>query len=134
VEVLGPGKKESRTVELATRSGFEAGRGDNEGTLVIEVGIPLRKGEGIAVAAPLDPSRTVVGLGLVTPDPPQGRGQPGGGGPAGGAGGPGGRGGGGRGGGMPPGGGMGGPPPGADQGKALNVWTTLELAGPRTGL
>ena len=132
VEVLGPGEKESHVVNLPDRSGFEAARGDNQGALLIEIAIPLRKADGVADAAPIGPLGTVTSLGLVTPDiPMQGRGQPGEGGPGGGAGRPGGGGMGGGPGGM--GGRMGGPPPsggpgGGGQGKGLKVWTTIELA------
>ena len=134
IEVLGPGEKEIHIVNFPDRNGFEVARGDNQGTLLIEIAIPLRTAEGVAFAAPIDPAGKAPGLGLVTPDVPmQGRGQPG----EGGRGGGGGRsGGGGMGGGMGRGGmggGMGGPPPGggpggAGQGKELKVWTTIELA------
>jgi hypothetical protein len=131
VEILGPGEKESHIVDLTVRNGVEAAFGDNQGTLLIELAIPLRTADGITFAAPVDWSQKVVGLGLVTPDAPsQGRVQPPEGGPAGGGGGGGGgRGGrGGMGGGMGRGGGFGGPPPGGGQGKELKVWTTIELA------
>lgn len=126
VEVLGPGGKASHIIDLTRRTDFEVARGDNQGTLLIEVSIPLGTAGGIAFAAPVDPSRKVIGLGLVTPEvPSQGRGQPGEGGPGGRAGRSGDRGGmGGRGSGM----GRGGPPPGGAQGKELKVWTSIELA------
>lgn len=116
IEVLGPGEKEIHIVNFPDRSGFEAARNDNQGTLLIEIAIPLRTADGVAFAAPIDPSGKVPGLGLVTPDAPtQGRGQPG----------EGGSGGGGRSGGGGTGrGGMG----GGGQGKELKVWTTIELA------
>jgi hypothetical protein len=140
VEVLGPAEKEIHIVDLGERAGFEVVRGDNHGTLLIELAIPLRTSDGVAFAAPVNPSRKAIGLGLVTPDvPTQGRGQPGEGGRGGPPGG-GGMGGGGIGGGggmggsmgRGGGGGMGGPGggqgPGGSHGKELKVWTSLELA------
>ena len=134
IEVLGPGEKETHIVNFPDRNGFEAARGDNLGSLLIEIAIPLRTAEGVAFAAPIDLSGKAPGLGLVTPDVlMQGRGQPGEGGRGGGGGrsGGGGMGGGTGRGGM--GGGMAGPPPGggpggAGQSKELKVWTTIEWA------
>jgi hypothetical protein len=133
VEVLGPAEKESHIVDLAGRTGLEVVQGDNQGTLLIEVAIPLRTSDGIAFAAPVDPSQKTIGFGLVTPDiSSQGRGRPGEGGRGGGR-----PGGGGMGGGMGRGGGFGPPPdggrgPGGGQAKGLNAWTSIELA-PRSG-
>jgi len=137
VEVIGPKEKESHIVDLATRTDFQVARGDNQGTLLIELAIPLRPAEGSEIAAPAAESRNTFGLGFVTPDvPAAGRGSSGGGAPGGGGGGRGGMGGGmgggmlgGMGGGRGPGGAPpGGAPPGGEQGKELKAWTTLELA------
>jgi len=124
VELIGPAKDQRRMIEQDIPFGIRAAVGNHEGTLVVEFGIPLLgHGDG-GVGLALESSRAVIGLGLVTPDPPRNAGARGDGRGSGG----GGRGGGGRGGG-PPGGGA--PPQGPDgvgSGKALKAWTTVALA------
>jgi hypothetical protein len=124
VEVLGPGKDQRRLVEQDTTSWIRAAVGNQEGTLFLEFAIPLVTEETGRDGLVLGVRQSVIGLGLITPDPPRNAAAPGEGRVAGGRIG----GGGGRGG--PPGGGM--PPPGRpDVGKAVKSWTTVALAAPR---
>jgi hypothetical protein len=126
VEVIGPGEDESRIVDL--QSGgvrtVEAATGDFEGTLLIELAVPLRAIDEYPYSPNVPAGQKVVGLGLITPDePPRGRGgrdgdAPGRGGSA-----------------VPRGGGMRGRGMGGAgmeelrrAGKSINVWTTIELA------
>ena len=133
VEVIGPVEKERHIVDLARPMGFAVASGDNAGTLLIELAMPLRVAADIPYAPTLIAGKSVIGIGFVTSDPPRTGGAPSGGPGGGGRGGmPGGRGGGmggGRGGGMPGGGpdGRG----GDAQGKAFKIWTTLALATPQ---
>lgn len=133
VEVIGPGEDEARIVDLPNGGvhAVEAATGDFEGTLLIELAVPLRAIDQHPYSPNVPEAQKVLGLGLVTPDePPQGRGGREGGAP--------GRGGGAvpRGGGMPGGGGMTGRGMGGSgmedprrvSGKSINVWTTIELA------
>lgn len=126
LEVIGPGKDELHIVELNEASGLEAAVGSHEGSLVLELLVPLRVRSGWPHAPGVAIGQKVLGLGLVTRDPPtpRGRGGEGRGGRPGG--------GGGRGGGMPGGPmGRGGDEPGARgsmTGKALKAWTSVLLA------
>jgi hypothetical protein len=131
VEVIGPEEHELHIVDLLDRKGFAAARADNQGTLAIEVNIPLRVADGVPYAPAVSGMPKIIGLGLVTPDVPAeyrgggGGGRVGGGGVgiSGGRGGMQGGGGGmGRGepGGMSPGGHV-------SQGKSLKIWTTVSM-------
>lgn len=147
VEVLGPAKDELHIVELPSSMGIEAAAGSHEGLWILELAIPLRVAEGRPYAVGIAAAQSVIGIGLVTPDPPKqtssserGRGGYGGGsgGYGGGGYGGGGYGGGGYGGGGYGGrGGQGGMPPSGDfsernpDGKAIKAWTVIELARPQ---
>jgi hypothetical protein len=129
VEVFGPGKDEMHLVHPPWTEGIEAAARIQDGTWYIEVGMPLRTSEGQPYAPGIQSNQRVIGLGLVTPDPPKSpeRGGPGSGG----------YGGSGVSGGL---GGYGGypgrmgplPPPGPGRAKPTNkpvkVWTSIELA------
>ena len=141
VEILGPEKDQVHIVDLAEEGlrPIEVAMGNNSGTLLIELAVPLRPFDGHPYSPNVSATKTIVGLGLVTPSESA---QTGRGGPTGGMSGGGGRGGGGmggRGGGMGGrgGGGMGGRgggmnggmrEAGGGQAKPLNVWTRIELA------
>jgi hypothetical protein len=139
-ELLGPGKDERRRIERTAESGIEVAEDLREGTLVLELKIPMTKTGGSAYAIGTAPGRKI-GLGLETPEierPQVAFGGGGGGGRGGGGGGGGGRGGQGgggfgRGGGRGGGGGAG-SGAGGDRGpqplKPLKLWTTIQLAAP----
>jgi hypothetical protein len=128
VGVFGPAKDEMHVVELPSTNGIEAAARSHDGTWCIELGLPLRTGEGQPYAPGVAPGQKVIGLGLVTPDPPKppSDGKRGGafGGLSGGFGG------------ATYGSGGGAPvPPGGNRdnpnGKPVKVWTTIELAPPK---
>lgn len=128
-EVLGPGKTDERIVELTESRGIDLAVTEHEGSLIVELALPLRSSESRPLAPGIAAGQRVIGLGLATPDPPEagrgrsGDGRRGGGGMSVG---------GGRGGstGRPSGGGFG-ARRGDDSdrtGKGLNVWTTITMA------
>jgi hypothetical protein len=134
VEIIGPEKDQARILDLASDGSgpIEVAAGENTGTLLIEVALPLRPFELHPYSPNISATQKIVGLGLVTPAHAQvGRGRSGGGARGGGGmsgGGRGGRGGGGAG----RGGGMGDGPVRLP-GKALNAWTTIELVATEAG-
>ena len=73
VEVFGPGKDEMHLVELPSKNGIEAAAGVHDGDWYIEIALPLRASEGQPYAPGVAPGQKVIGLGLVTPDPPSRR-------------------------------------------------------------
>jgi hypothetical protein len=141
IEIVGPGKDDRRRLELETTRAIRVARRQAEGTITIELQIPLQRNDGSEHAIGARPG-SIVGLGLETPKierpegpPPGGHGgtggRPGGGmgGMGGGRGGGGAGGGGGRGG---FGGGPGGPPGGGhermERADPMKYWTTVQLA------
>jgi hypothetical protein len=132
IELLGPGKDDRRRLDPRSDAGIEVAHGSFEGTLVLEVKVPLVRTDDLPVAVNAHAGQPV-GLGLETPqiseplgDRPSGIGGRAGG-PTGGVGGP--RGGtmGGR-----SGGGMG--QRGAVRGNwqpatPLDFWATVQLSG-----
>jgi len=131
VELLGPGKNDARRIELGAEDSIAAAAANNDGTLLVEVKVPIGKGPkdfpyGIGATGDRP-----VGLGIQAPKAGStqdgsssngGRGGSGGFGGRGGRGGRGGYGGGGTGGMMQNG--------SRSQAKELKVWTTLTLAKP----
>ncbi len=130
-DVLGPKNDDARRMEIGPATGLEVAIGNVQGTFVIEVKVPFAMGQGHPYAPGIDLSKRVVGLGIVTPDPPRSAARGGGAG--------GGRSGGGAVGGRTGGrsGGRGGGAAGGQdgrggvQGKALKIWTTVALAAVR---
>lgn len=132
MEILESEDKSRRFPRHAVQ-GIEVMAKIDAGTLVYELQIPLRAGEGHTFAIDAAPG-DVIGVGLETPeiDREAMRQQSGGrGGGRGGAGGRGGGGRGGRGGFGGQGGGRGGPP---QQPESLKLWTTVELAAEGAGM
>ena len=132
IEVLGPGKDDRRRLELSAETGIEAAAHVENGTLGLEVKIPLAAAPSTYAHALNASPGAVVGLGLQTPKPERTEteggshaGRPGMGGGHG-RGGMGGMGGGGRGGGGHRGGGAG--EGGAAPAKEMKLWTTVALA------
>jgi hypothetical protein len=122
VELIGPAKNQRRLVDRET-SGIRAAVGNHDGTLFLEFAVPLLSDGDGGMGLALDSRRSVIGLGLITPDPPRMAGARGEGRGSGGRAGGGGR----RGG--PPGGEE--PPAAPDRsaaGKAVKAWTTVALA------
>jgi len=112
-DILGPGRDDMRRVEVDETTGVDLRIGTNDGTLFMEVKVPLVAGAGRPYAPGINLAKGEVGFGIVTPDPPRevraGRG--------------------GRGGGFVMGGSGGGARmPGAPKGKDVNVWTRIVLA------
>jgi len=145
VEILGPGKDDRRRLELSATKAIQVARSQDDGTLTLELQVPLQKNDASEFAIGARPGG-VIGLGLETPkmERPEG-GPPGGpgghpGGGMGGMGGGGGRGGGGGMGGMGGGmggmgggrgghqGGPGGPDGHMERADPLKYWTTVQLA------
>lgn len=126
VGVFGPNKDEMHLVDLPSKNGIEAAAGVHDGDWYIEIGLPLRTSEGQPYAPGVAVGQKVIGLGLVTPDPPKppSSGERGRGGAFGGLSG--------GWGGSQYGSGGGVRPPGSDKdnskGKPVKVWTTIELA------
>jgi hypothetical protein len=126
VGVFGPARDEMHLVDPPSKYGIEAAAGVHDDTWYIELALPLRAGEGQPYAPGVAANARVIGLGLVTPDPPKPPPDPRGGG----------QGGGGTWGFGGYGGGYGGAapiPPGSKDrdnalGKPVKVWTTIELA------
>jgi hypothetical protein len=137
VEIVGPKDDDRRRVELAAMPSLKVARSQHEGTLVLELQIPLARNDASPHAIGTRPGQ-LIGLGFETPKAerpvssrPDGSGGGRGGVGSGTRGGSkGGMGGGGRGGGM--GGGRGGPPDreGGPRQRpdSLNAWTSVLLA------
>jgi hypothetical protein len=130
VEMIGPAKDERHIVELREATSLEGAVGSHEGTMILELLMPLRARTGWPYAPGVTIGQKVVGLGLIAPDPPalEGRRSDGDRGSRGGR--PGGAGG--RGGGLPGGptgrGGERSESRGDVQGKGLKIWTTIQMA------
>ncbi|MGE5359700.1 MAG: hypothetical protein ACM3NQ_11845 [Bacteroidales bacterium] len=134
--ILGPGKSDRETMGVEEAPGIQAKLGDENGVLVYEMKVPLRKADGVRYAIGATPD-AIIGIGLETPEFQHPQSRTGMSGGDGGEGGRGGRGGWGGMGGMP--GGMGGRGgygrPGGEGGrgqmpKPLKQWATVLLAAP----
>jgi hypothetical protein len=140
LEILGPGKEDRERIPLMQVQGINVKIGNDQGFLVYELRVPLRKSADHPYAIGIGNNKAI-GIGFETTEPnlekmkEQMGGSPGGGGMPPGGGGIGGPPGGG---GMPPGGGgMGGPPGGGrpgmgplggEQAQSLKLWTRVVLA------
>jgi hypothetical protein len=139
LEVLGPGKDEARSLVLDHADGISVALGRNEGVLIYELRVPLKKNADLPYAIGADPG-AVIGVGFDSPKmkrerPPETEASGGRGGGAGGpsGGGIGGIGGMGRGG--PMGMGRGGPEGGGpsqlpESAKPWKTWIKVQLARP----
>jgi hypothetical protein len=108
-DILGPGDDDVRRVQVGELPGVAVMIGSHQGTFFLEVQVPL-----------MDAKKGILGLGIVTPEPPRMASR------GGSLGGRGGSRGAGMSGGAPPGGIPG--RPGGTQGKAIKIWTTVTLA------
>lgn len=114
-DVMGPSDDDAQRVQADEPMGLELMVGNHQGTFFVEMKVPFTRGDGRPHAPGVELERGLIGLGIVTPEPPRQarpeRGRAGRGGMSGGA----------AGGGRPGG-------PAGVAGKAVKVWTTVVLA------